>query len=103
ARAAVLLRDRHAEHPQRPHQLERLAGHPSGLLPVRVVRDDFLLDEVAGQFPERLVVVGEDFTAHGASFSSVSCQARSSTTVALAVPPPSHMVCRPYRIPLARM
>ena len=31
------------------------------------------------------------------------CQATSSTSVALAVPPPSHMVCSPKRIPLSRM
>jgi len=45
-----------------------------------------------------VVVVGKEVSTH-----EFPCQATSSTIVALAVPPPSHMVCNPYRIPLSRM
>ncbi len=94
AGAPVLLGDGHAQHPQRAQFLEHLAGHPAGLLPCGVIRDDPLLDEVAGQLAKRLVVVVEHLSAH---------QRTNSTTVALAVPPPSHIVCRPYRIAWSRM
>lgn len=68
------------------------------LLPFGIVRHHFLFDEVAA-------------SSRNASWSSVNRSRRtrcllyaiSSTNVALAVPPPSHMVCRPKRIPLSRM
>ena len=59
AAAAVLLGDGHAEHAQRAHLLEHLAGHPAALLPLGIVRHHFLLHEVAAQLAERLVVLGE--------------------------------------------
>ena len=90
AGAAVLLGNRHPEHPERTHPLEDVARHSPGLLPLWVGGHDLLLDEVAGQLPERLVVFGEQVSAH-----EFPRQATSSTSVALAVPPPSHMVCNP--------
>ena len=93
AAAAVLLGDRHSEHAERTHLLEDLARHPAALLPQRIVGHDLFLDEVARQLAERLVVLGEQVSAH--VFLPVSGQAISSTSVALAVPPPSHMVCSP--------
>ena len=77
--------------PERTHLLEDLARHPAALLPLRIVGNDLLLDEVAGQFAEGLVVLGEQISAH----VDAPSQETSSTRVALAVPPPSHMVCRP--------
>jgi len=59
AATAVLLGNGHAKHPERPHLLEDLARHAAALFPLRVVRNDFLVDEVAAQLPERLVVFGE--------------------------------------------
>jgi len=39
------------------------------------------------------VVLGEQISTHAASSLRVVSYAMSSTSVALAVPPPSHMVC----------
>jgi hypothetical protein len=89
----VLLRNCHAQDAQRPHSLEDIAGHASDLFPFGVVRNHLLLDEVASEFAECFVVFVEQISAHATS--SLQSYAMSSTRVALAVPPPSHMVCSP--------
>src|SRR6202035_5700586 len=94
----VLLGNRHPEPPERPPLLEDVTWHPPALLPLRIGRYHLFLDEIAGELPECLMIFGEQVSTH-----EFPCQATSSTRVALAVPPPSHMVCSPYRIPLSRM
>jgi hypothetical protein len=89
-RAAVLLGDGHAHHAQRPEFFEGLSRHLTGFLPVVVMRADLLLHEFARERTKRLVILGEQVSMH-----EFPCQEMSSTSVALAVPPPSHMVCNP--------
>ena len=67
AGAAVLLGHLDAEHAQLAELGVELARHEAGGVPLVVVRHDLLLDEVAQDEAEGLVVLGERRTAHALS------------------------------------
>jgi hypothetical protein len=96
ARSAVRLGYGDAQYSERAELVEELARQPARVLPLRVVGDHLLGHEVPDELPERFVVGGEEFSAHDALREGAQDAGdTSSTRVALAVPPPSHMVCRP--------
>src|SRR6185312_4932498 len=64
AASAVPLGDGHAQEAGGPRRQEDLARHDAVALPLRVVRDDLLLQESAEAVPECLVLVLEQVAAH---------------------------------------
>jgi hypothetical protein len=63
--AAVLLGQGDAHDPRLAELGERVTRHSASLLPLRVGGHDLLLDEVAGEFAKRLMVLGEQGATHG--------------------------------------